>query len=125
MNEMLAGVLFQRASVPGHLGQHSPGGVYESEQFRGGQGLRSHLTLPYWGGGKAVSYECEGEQEWVESVQTKARSPDRCRLGKAGQGSQTSGRWHRCDGCRCNFHTMHNRNLRAVKKQRDDITHAA
>lgn len=68
MNEILAQVLFERDSVPGHLGQHSPGGVYELEQLRGGQGLRSHLTLPYCGGGKAVSYECEGEQECVEFV---------------------------------------------------------
>lgn len=50
-------------------------------------------------------------------------SPGRCRLGKAAQGWQTSGRCHRYDGCRCNYHTMHSRNLRGVKTQRDDIMH--
>lgn len=61
----------------------------------------------------------DAEEQCVELV----CSPGRCRLGKAGQGWQTSGRWHRYDGCRCNYHTMHSRNLRAVKKQRDDIMH--
>lgn len=68
MNARSTRVHFRRDSVPGHLGQHSPGGVYELEQLGGGQGLCSHLTLPYCGGGKAVSYECEGEQECVEFV---------------------------------------------------------
>lgn len=61
-------VRLQSDSVPGHLGQHSAGGVYELEQLRGGQGLGSHLTLPCCGGGKGVLHECEGEQEGVESV---------------------------------------------------------
>lgn len=49
MNARLEQVHSQRDSLPGHLGQHCPGGVYELEQFRGGQGLRSHTTLPYCG----------------------------------------------------------------------------
>ena len=41
--------------VPGHFGQHSPGGVYELEQLSGGQGLLSHSTVPCWEEGMAVS----------------------------------------------------------------------
>lgn len=55
VNARLAQVYFQWDLLPGHLGQHSPGGVYELEQLRVEQGLRSHATLPYCGEEKAVS----------------------------------------------------------------------
>ena len=48
--------------VPGHLAQHSPGGVYELEQLSGGQGLLSHSTLPCWGEEEAASAGLKGEQ---------------------------------------------------------------
>lgn len=54
MSARLEQVHFQWDLLPGHLGQHCPGGVYELEQLRGRQGLRSHTTLPYCGEEKAV-----------------------------------------------------------------------
>lgn len=54
--------------VPGHLGQHSPGGVYELEQLSGGQGLLSHSTLPRWGEEEAASAGLKGEQYSVLCV---------------------------------------------------------
>lgn len=52
-------------------------------------------------------------------------SPDRCRCGRAGQGSQTSGRCHRYDGYRCSFHTLHNRNLRKGRRQCTEVTQSS
>lgn len=44
-------------------------------------------------------------------------SPDRCRCGRAGRGSQTFGHYCRFDGCKCSCHKQHNRSLRKRTRQ--------
>lgn len=56
---------------------------------------------------RLMSSRFEGKQcLWIETC-----SPDRCRCGRAGLGSQTSGRCYRYDDYRCSCRTPHNRSL--------------
>ncbi len=54
---------------------------------------------------------------WMETC-----SPDRYRCGRAGQGSQTSGRCYRYDGYRCSFHMLDNRSLKKGRRQCTEVT---